>query len=112
MKSKRLIQVLVILMLIMSSMGSSQLASASSSSALLDPMVVDRNLNFWDATYIGFVSSSIFEKWHFDFTETHSFIITVTPVTNTGTFVPLLSLQDANGVELAQGTGTLNSSLR
>ena len=110
MKSKRLIQVLVILMLIMSSMGSSQLASASSSSVMLDPMVVDRSLNFWDATYIGFVSSSIFEKWHFDFTETHNFIITVTPVTNTGTFVPLLSLQDTNGVELAQGTGTLTST--
>ncbi len=111
MKSKRLIQVLVILMLMVSSTGSSQPALASSnSSPLMDAMVVNRNLNIWEGTFIGFVSSSVFEKWHFDFTETHNFVATVSPITGTGEFVPLLILQDSNGVELAHGTNTLTST--
>ncbi|MGE5641439.1 MAG: cohesin domain-containing protein [Byssovorax cruenta] len=112
MKSKHLIQIIVILMLMISSVASSQpaLARSNNSSLLLDPMVVDRNLSIWDATYIGFVSSTIFEKWHFDFAESHSFVISVSPVTNTGVFVPVLILQDANGAELARGTGTLTST--
>lgn len=111
MKSKRLIQIFVILMLLTSFVGGSQPALASTNSAIqTDAMVVNRNLNIWDATYIGFVSSTIYEKWHFDFTETHSFVIAVSPVTNTGEFVPLLILLDANGAELARGTGTLTST--
>ena len=111
MKSKRLIQVLVVFMLMVSFMGSSQPALArTNSSVRMDPMVVNRNLNFWDATYIGFVSSSVFEKWHFDFTETHSFVVTVSPITGTGEFVPLLTLLDSNGAPLATGANTLTST--
>jgi hypothetical protein len=111
MKSKRLIQILVVFMLMFSSIGGSQSASASTNSSVqMDAMIVNRNLNFWDATYIGFVSSSIFEKWHFDFTETHNFVVTVAPITGTGGLVPLLILQDANGVELTHGTGSLTST--
>src|SRR5215470_4768260 len=82
MKSKRLIQVLVVFMLMVSLVGGSQSVLASSSAApQTDAMVVNRTLSIWDATYFGFVTSSIFENWHFDFTETHSFIVSVSPIT-------------------------------
>jgi hypothetical protein len=111
MKSKRLIQVLVVFVLLMSTMGGSGSASASTSTApQADAMVINRNLNFWDATYIGFVNGSIHEKWHFDFTATHTFVVTVTPITGTSDLVPLLILQNAGGTELARGTSTLTST--
>lgn len=111
MRSKRLIQIFVVLMLMVSSVWSSQPALArTNSSVLLDPMVVNRNLDVWNATYIGYVSSGVFEKWHFDFTETHQFVITVSPITGVGEFVPLLTLQDSNGAELASGVNTLTST--
>jgi hypothetical protein len=95
----------------LSAMGGSQPAFASSNAApQADAMVINRNLNFWDATYIGFVNSSIHEKWHFDFTATHTFVVTVTPITGTSDLVPLLTLQDANGATLASGTSTLTST--
>jgi hypothetical protein len=56
------------------------------------------------------VSDSFHEKWHFDFTATHTFVVTVTPITGTSDLVPLLILQDANGNELTQGTSTLTST--
>ncbi len=111
MKSKRLIQVLVVFVLVMSTMGGSHSAFASTNSApQADAMVINRNLNFWDATYIGFVNASIHEKWHFDFTATHTFVVTVTPITGTSDLVPLLILQNAGGTELARGTSTLTST--
>jgi len=111
MKLKRRIQVLVVFMLMLTLVGGSQSVLASTNSALQsDVMIVNRNLNFWDATYIGFVSSSVFENWHFDFTETHDFVISVSPVTNTGDFIPLLTLMDSTGSPLATGTGSLNST--
>lgn len=111
MKSKRLIQILVVFVLMFSTMGGSQSALASSNAApQADAMVINRNLNFWDATYIGFVNSSIHEKWHFDFTATHTFVVTVTPITGTSDLVPLLTLQDASGATLASGTSTLTST--
>jgi hypothetical protein len=111
MKSKRLIQVLVVFMLIFSSVGGSQSALASSSAVpQTDTMVVNRTLNIWDATYFGFVTSNIFENWHFDFTEPHEFIISVSPITGGTDFVPLLTLFDSNGAQLAQGTSSLTST--
>ena len=109
MKPKRLIQFFIVFALLFTSMGGSQPALASSNSALqLDPMVINRSLDVWNATYIGFVSSSIFEKWHFDFAESHHFVVTVTPIA--GSLVPLLILLDAGEHELARGTGTLTST--
>lgn len=111
MKSKRLIQVLVVFVLVISIMGGSHSAFASTNTApQADAMVINRNLNFWDATYIGFVNASIHEKWHFDFTATHTFVVTVTPITGTSDLVPLLILQNAGGTELARGTSTLTST--
>src|SRR5512141_1104999 len=112
MKSKRLIQILVVLMLTFSSIGGSQPALASTNSAVqADAMVVNRNLNIWDATYLGFVTSSIFEKWHLELSEGHTFVVTATPVNGVSDVVPLLVLQDLNGAELAHGTNTLTSTL-
>lgn len=111
MKSKRLIQILVVFVLMFSTMGGSQSALASTNSApQAEAMVIDRNLNFWDATYIGFVNASVHEKWHFDFTATHTFVMTVTPITGTSDLVPLLILANASGTELARGTTTLTST--
>ncbi len=110
MKSKRLIQILVVFMLMFSTVGSSQPALASTDSApQADAMVVDRSLNIWDATYFGVVTSSIFEKWHFDFTEPHTFTVSVSPITGGTDFVPVLTLFDANGTELAHETNSLSS---
>jgi len=110
MKFKRLFQIVVLLTLVFSSFGSGAQvrASSSSPSAALDAIVINRNLNVWDATYIGFVSASIFEKWSLELTEAHDFVVTVSPIT--GDLVPLLTLQDANGNEIAHGTGTLTTS--
>ena len=110
MKFKRLFQIVVLLTLVFSSFGSGAHVRASSNSprAALDAIVINRNLNVWDATYIGFVSASIFEKWSLELTEAHNFVVTVSPIT--GDLVPLLTLQDANGNEIAHGTGTLTTS--
>jgi hypothetical protein len=109
MRSKRLLQIFVLLALLFSPMGSVQHASASAElQAPLDAMIINRDLNFWDATYVGFVSDSIFEKWRFEFTETHSFVLTASSIT--GGLVPALTLLDASNNELANGTNTLTST--
>jgi carboxypeptidase family protein/cohesin domain-containing protein/dockerin type I repeat protein len=109
MKFKRLFQILVLLTLVFSSFGSQHVsASTNSPSTPTDAIVINRNLNVWDATYIGFVSSNVFEKWHLDLTEAHDFVVTVSPIT--GDLVPLLILQDSSGNELAHGTGTLTTT--
>jgi hypothetical protein len=106
MKFKRLFQILVLFSLVFSSFGVS--ASPNSPSTLSDAMVINRNLNVWDATYIGFVSGSIYEKWHLELTEAHDFTVSISTVT--GDLVPLLTLQDANGVEITHGIGSLTTS--
>ncbi len=108
MKFKRLFQILTLLTSVFSSFGVS--ASSNTTSSVTDAIVINRNLNIWDATYIGFVSSSIFEKWSLDLTEAHDFVVSVSPLT--GDLVPLLILQDSNGNEIARGTGTLTTSHR
>ena len=110
MKSKRLIQIIVVFVLMLSTMGGSSAFASSNAAPQADAMVINRNLNFWDATYIGFVNDSIHEKWHFDFTATHTFVMTVTPITGTSDLVPLLTLQNSTGATLASGTSTLTST--
>jgi len=109
MKSKHIFQILVLLVMLFSPIGSVQHVRATADSAVqLDPIVVPRSLSYWDATYIGFVSSSIYEKWGFQFTESHNFVVTVTPIS--GDLVPLLILLDANGSEITRDTGSLTST--
>lgn len=109
MKSKRLLQILVLVALIFSPLGGSRSAMAGTSSApVQEPIVINRNLNIWDATFIGFVSGSIHEKWRLELTEPHTFEVKASTVA--GDLVPLLILQDVNSVELARGTGSLVTS--
>jgi hypothetical protein len=93
----------------LSTFAGSQAAFASTNSAVQsDAVVMNRNLNFWDATYIGYVSDSFHERWHFDFTETHTFSVNVSAIS--GDLVPLLTLQDTNGNQITQGVSTLTST--
>jgi hypothetical protein len=107
MKSKRLFQLFVLFVLVLSPFGSIQHVYASTGSVdqQIDPMIINRSLSYWDATYFGFVSSSIYEKWQIEFTASHNFVVTVSPIT--GDLVPLLILLNASGNELARGTRTL-----
>ena len=104
MKSKRLFQIFVLLVMLFSTMGASQPVKAHTN----DPIIINRNLSIWDATFIGFVSSSIYEQWHFEFTESHNFTVTVNSIA--GDLVPLLTLQDSNGNEITHATGSLTST--
>ena len=109
MRSKRLIQVFVVMAILFSAIGSSQPALASTNSTVqADPIIVNRSLNIWEASYIGFVSSSVVEKWHLDLTEPENFEVEVT--TAVGDLVPFILLLDANGNELAHGVGSVSSS--
>ena len=101
MNSKRLFQIFIVFALLFSSVGSVRAES-------MDAIVIPRDLSVWNATYFGFVSDTIYEKWQFTFDESHNFVITVTPIT--GDLVPLLILLDGAGNQLASGTGSLNST--
>jgi hypothetical protein len=106
MKSKRIFQIFILLTLLFSPLGN---VSASTGSVdQLDAMIVNRSLNYWDATYFGFVSSSVFENWQFEFGESHNFVVTVTPIS--GDLIPQLSLLDTGGNTLVNGTNTLTST--
>jgi hypothetical protein len=109
MKSKRLFQILVLIALLFSPLGGSRSVMAGANAApLQDAIVINRNLNIWDATFIGFVTASIHEKWHLELTEPHTFEVKASTVA--GDLVPLLILQDSLGAELARGTGSLITS--
>ena len=106
MKTKRLFQIFVLFTLLFSPLGN---VSASTGSVdQLDAIVIPRDLSIWNATYLGFVSSSIYEKWQFDFGESHNFVVTVTTVT--GDLVPLLTLMDGNGNEITHAIGSITST--
>jgi hypothetical protein len=106
MKAKRLFQIFILLTLLLSPFAN---VSASTNSVdQVDAMIVNRSLNYWDATYFGFVSSSIFENWQFEFAESHNFVVTVTPIS--GDLLPQLSLLDTGGNTLATGGATLTST--
>lgn len=104
MTSKRFFQIFVLLVILVSAIGSSQPVKAEAA----DPIINNRDLSFWDATYFGFVNASLFEKWHFSFTTMHTFTVTVSPFA--GDLVPRLILLDSNGTELTSGIGTLTST--
>ena len=70
--------------------------------------IVLREQITWDILYDGSIDTYRYERWPFTLTETQSFSLTATPTTSG--LVPLLLLLDANGNEIARGTGTLNST--
>ena len=104
MKSKHPFQFFVLLVMLFSMVGYSQPVRAEAA----DPVIVNRNLSFWDATYFGVVNASLYEKWQFSFTATHTFTVTVTPLS--GDLVPLLILLNGSDSEITRGTGTLTST--
>lgn len=106
MKSKRLFQIIVLIALLFSPLGGSRSVMAGANAApVQDAIVINRNLNIWDATFIGFVTASVHEKWHLELTEPHTFEVKASTVA--GDLVPLLILQNSLGAELARGTGSL-----
>ena len=104
MKSKHLLQAFILLTVLLSMVGSAQPVQAQTP----DPVVIIRELTFWDATYTGYVDASRYEKWPFVFDATYEFTITVTPTS--GDLVPLLILMDGSSTEIASATGTLTST--
>ena len=104
MKFKRLFQIFVLLVMLFSAVGSSQPVRAEAA----DPIIINRDLSFWDATYFGVVNASLYENWQFSFTATHTFTVTVTPLS--GDLVPLLILLNGSGSEITRGTDTLTST--
>src|SRR5215216_2718501 len=65
--------------------------------------IVLRDPITWDTVYIGSVDTYRYERWPFVLNESNKFTLTATPTT--AGLVPLLILLDANGNELARGTG-------
>lgn len=107
-RSKRLVQMIILLALLCSSLTSyRQVYANAPASARLDATITERELNAWDATYIGYVSASLYEEWWVEFTEYHHFVVTVTSLV--GDLTPLLILMDANGNEITRAAGTLTS---
>ena len=104
MTSKRIFQIFVLLVMLFSAVGSSQPVKAEAA----DPIINNRDLSFWDATYFGFVNASLYEKWNFSFTATHTFTVTVSPFA--GDLIPRLILLDGSGTELTSGINTLTST--
>lgn len=104
MPSKRLFQTLILFVLLVGAVDSSQPVRAEAS----DPVIINRDLSFWDATYFGLVNADLYENWQFSFTSTHTFTVSVTPLS--GDLVPLLLLLNGSGGELARGEGTLTST--
>jgi hypothetical protein len=104
MKSKHVFQIFVFLVMLLSMVGSAQPVQAQTP----DPVIVVRQMTFWDATYTGYVDSARYEKWPFVFDATYEFTITVTPTS--GDLVPLLILLDGSDTEITSATGTLTST--
>ena len=104
MKSKYLFQIVALLAILVSALGTGQPVQAQSGTV----QIVMRNLTFWDSIYTGYVDTSRYEKWPLDFTESHNFTVTATPTS--GALSPLILLLDASDNELARSVGTLTST--
>ena len=70
--------------------------------------IVSRGPLPWDTVQTGSVDTYRYERWSLALSETTKFTLTATP--NTANLIPLLVLLDANGNEIARGSGTLTST--
>lgn len=104
MKFKYVLQVLVVVAVLLAAMGNFQGAMAQAE----EPVVVVRDLTYWDATYTGYVDENRFEKWPIIFSETEDFKVTATP-SGEG-LTTMIILLDESGAELASAAGVLVSS--
>lgn len=104
MKLKTTLQVLVVVVVLFGAMGSPFAALAQTD----DPVVVVRDLTYWDATYTGYVDANRFEKWPVVFTQAEDFSVTAAP-TGDG-LTTMIVLLDQNGAEITSAPGMLTSS--
>ena len=104
MKSKYLFQVFVLIAALFSAMGGTQSALAQTP----DPVVVVREMTFWDAAYTGYVDSTRYESWPFVLDASYDFSVTATPTS--GNLSPLVILLDSTGTEITSGVGKLTAS--
>lgn len=103
-KFKSILQVLVVVVMLFGALGSFQTAQAQTG----DPVVVVRDLTYWDATYAGYVDANRIEKWPILFTEAEDFSVTAAPSGSGLTTVVILT--DSSGTEITRGNGSLTSS--
>jgi hypothetical protein len=111
MRSKNLLRIILFLALCIGALtsGSQVNAKGNAQSATPPPVtIVTRGLTYWDAIYIGNVSSTRYENWPFAFSQTYSFSITATATS--GDLVPLLILFDGNNNEISRATNVLTST--
>lgn len=73
-----------------------------------DLQIVLRDPITWDTLYTGSVDAYRYEKWPFVLSETQNFTLTATGIT--AGLTPVIVLLDANGNEIARGTGTLTTT--
>ena len=104
MKSKQFLQALVIVVVLFAAVGSFQSAQAQGG----DPVVVVRDLTYWDATYTGYVDASRVEKWPVIFDQQEDFSVTAAP-SGDGLTTTVILL-DESGTEITRASGLLTSS--
>jgi len=104
MKFKQFLQALVIVVVLFAAIGSFQGAQAQGS----DPVVVVRDLTYWDATYTGYVDASRVEKWPVIFDQQEDFSVTAAP-SGDGLTTTVILL-DESGTEITRASGVLTSS--
>lgn len=102
MKLKSLLRIFIFLALFVGIFNSGSQVNAQA------PQIVIRGLSYWDAIYIGNVSSTRYENWPFTFDAEYSFSITAT--TTSGDLVPQLTLFDLNGNEISTTINVLSST--
>lgn len=108
MKPKSLLRVIMLLALCVSVFSTEVQANAQSATPPPSVQIVIRGLSYWDAIYIGNVSSTRYENWPFTFADAYTFSVTAT--TTSGDLVPMLILFDGNGNEISTATNVLTST--
>ncbi len=110
MKMTRMLQVALVLAALFASLGTPRLALAQTGTDGSDetPVIVVRNVSYWEGTLIGYVNPQLFEKWPFTLDTSQEFVVTAAPIAPG--FTPLVLLLDANDNEIARGSGSLTST--
>ncbi len=107
MKSKTLLRLILFSTLCFSVFNTGLRVSAQSATPPA-VQIVTRGLTYWDAIYIGNVSSTRYENWPFQFSDAYTFSITAT--TTSGDLIPQLTLFDGNGNEISTTVNVLTST--
>ncbi len=106
MKPTRLLHAVLLLAFLISILGLSQPAVAQTAA---DGVVITvRQLTYWQGSFVGNVDATHFERWPFTLDQPQQFAVNAVPVMSDLT--PLILLLNADGNELARGTGSLTTS--